>query len=203
MDAIITVVRVPFGLLTLVVLVAAWTLALIAESVAALCTLIYLALFSKRDEAKMSWVQGYPHSIGIVFRGCSKVWHWVFNDDTPVGQDELPASALVIGSVVVVVVVSGGLWYWSYRSERSRTAIEAVMADEKRVRGSTSFYGASAADRRTVREGLEKIDLTECPESFQAAFRAYIREWDKEQNNLYSAFDKLKKLADEYGATVP
>lgn len=211
MDAAITVVRLPFGLLALVVVAAAWAAALVAESVGAFCTLTYLALSSKRDEAKVSWVQGYPHAIGMGVNSCAKVVHWVFNDDTPVGQDEVPASSLVIGSVVLVVVASGGLWYWDHRSARAarlapgRAAIEEVLLAEKRARGVTSLYDPTATDRRAVRESLEKIDLSRCPDSFGAAFGDYVREWDKEKENrsLHSAFDRLKKLADEYDATVP
>jgi hypothetical protein len=211
MDAVITVVRLPFGLMALLVVAAAWLLALVAESVAALCTLTYLALSSKRDEAKVSWIQGYPHAIGMGVRSCAKVVHWVFNDDTPVGRDEVPASTLVIGSVVLVVVASGGLWYWNYRAARAarlapdRAAIEEVLAAEKRVRGATSLYDPTAADRRAVREGLQKIDVSKCPDSFRVAFGDYVREWDKEKENrnLYSAFDRLKKQADEYDAAVP
>jgi hypothetical protein len=101
------------------------------------------------------------------------------------------------------------LGYLNYRSARAarlapdRIAIEAVLADEKRVRGSTSYSGASTSDRRKVREGLGQIDLSKCPESFQSAFRDYIHEWEWEQNSLFSAFEKVIKLAGEYDATVP
>jgi hypothetical protein len=109
MDWLITVIRFPFGLLTLVVLAILWTLAMVAEALAALCTLIYLALSSQRDEAKKSWVQGYPYTAGLGFRTGAKILHWIINDDTPVGQGEVKASAIVIGIVGLGVLVAGAL----------------------------------------------------------------------------------------------
>ena len=119
MDNLITAIRIPFGLLALLVQVAFWLLILLIESMAALGTLVYLALSSKRDDAKVSWVRQFPASIRAAGQACAKVGHWVFADDTQDPKDEVPASALVVCSVVVAVLMMGGLWYWSYRAARA------------------------------------------------------------------------------------
>ncbi len=131
MDRLITAIRFPIGLVSIVLSVTFWLVVFVLESVAALVSLLYMAIVSRRREIKESWLNRYPRTLRQIPPACSKVWKWIFADDVPEGSEGPAASSIVIatwaaiGITVVIgllilfskdspVNLEGSSWYVSY-----------------------------------------------------------------------------------------
>jgi hypothetical protein len=204
MDWLITAVRFPIGALAIVIVAAFWVGLFILETLAALVSLVFMAIAAGRRDVKQSWLTGYPHSLPRIPTNCSKIWGWIFADDAPSEENSFPASYLVIGAVIAIVI--GVVIVVSVVNEQSRTQriapykapIEKVLADDRDVgrrvnRTVPGFQSQMAASMR-------RIDLNNCPLEFQRAFQAHIDAWEgHNEPAIRDSFYEVLRIAREYG----
>jgi len=73
MDLIITLMRIPIGLIGTVF---ALVIGIPVETIFTIICFPFAALFMSRDQIKSSWIGKYPNSLRKI-RG---IWHWVSAD---------------------------------------------------------------------------------------------------------------------------
>ena len=83
LDFLITIVRLPIGIVAGVTALIFWFVCFILETVIAIIALPFLAIFGKRTEVKDSWLSTYPNSspISRTLGAWTKIAKWVLSDE--------------------------------------------------------------------------------------------------------------------------
>ena len=81
MDALITIVRFPFGVAVIPLIALLWLSIWPLEFVAGIVALPVAAVIMGRQEIKNSWLGEWPYiSVRRIAEDSGKVWHWIFSD---------------------------------------------------------------------------------------------------------------------------
>lgn len=80
MDAIITVIRIPFGLLGSIIVLSWWILLFPFETFFVIFCLPFGVIFMTRSSFKNSWICSWPNSLNRIGPNFASIWEWVFND---------------------------------------------------------------------------------------------------------------------------
>ncbi len=77
-----TLVRIPVGIRTKVVVTIWFVAYFIVETIVAFLALVLMATFGKRDEIRASWLAEYPHSKPLwnTVERCRRILRWVWAD---------------------------------------------------------------------------------------------------------------------------
>mgnify|MGYP001811050910 FL=1 len=80
MDAIITLIRLPIGLIGIIAVIIWWVVLFPIETVFACVFLPLGVIFMKRKEFKESWICSWPNSLKKIFPNIDLIWEWIVND---------------------------------------------------------------------------------------------------------------------------
>ncbi|MBV5272699.1 MAG: hypothetical protein JZU52_03325 [Lamprocystis purpurea] len=77
MDALVTLLRLPFGLIATVVVIVFWLAIFPFETIAMIVAFPFAAIFMSRSELGYSWIGKYPNSLKAIPEKLEAVWEWV------------------------------------------------------------------------------------------------------------------------------
>lgn len=203
MDWLITVVRFPIGVIAILIVTAFWVGLFLLETLATIVSLVFMVITASREDVKQSWLTVYPQSLPMIPSNCSNIWGWVFADDTPSEKNSVPASCLVIGAIIAIVI--GIIIIVSLVSERSRTQriapykapIEKVLAEDREI--GRSINRTVPGSHLQMADSMRNIDLGNCPPGFQRAFQTYIAAWERGEGvSIRGRFYDVLRIAREY-----
>lgn len=80
MDALITLIRFPFGVITSIISIVFLIAVFPFETVILIPTVIFVSIFLSREEAKDGWWMKYPHSLRNIPKALRAIWKWVADD---------------------------------------------------------------------------------------------------------------------------
>lgn len=80
MDVIITLIRLPFGIISSIAVVLFWLIIFPFESILMIIALPFAAIFMDRCDIKYSWIGKYPNSIRKIPEVLQDIWSWVRGD---------------------------------------------------------------------------------------------------------------------------
>lgn len=81
-DFLVTIIRLPLGVVAGVVSLVFWLVCFVAETVFAIIALPLYAIIGSRKQVKTSWLSTYPNSAPITntLIAWGKIARWVLND---------------------------------------------------------------------------------------------------------------------------
>jgi len=80
MNALITIVRLPLGIIAIVIISIFWCLMFPLESLVVLISLPFLSVVMNRTQIKESWVARYPVSLKKIAEKRQLIWNWIVDD---------------------------------------------------------------------------------------------------------------------------
>lgn len=80
MDALITLIRIPFGIIGSLVVIVFYFGLFIPETILLLIAFPFAAIFMDRCDLRYSWIGSYPNSMRAMGKSLENIWGWVSND---------------------------------------------------------------------------------------------------------------------------
>ncbi|MCD4696615.1 MAG: hypothetical protein K8S16_10285 [Bacteroidales bacterium] len=80
MEFLITIIRLPIGIIASLIVIVFWIALFPLEFAIAFICLPFGAIIMSRDALKNTWLGSFPNTIIHLRKGLARIWEWIFND---------------------------------------------------------------------------------------------------------------------------